>query len=114
MIDFSIEQKEKETLLQFWHTRGVLAAKCEFGERTDWQPVDREVHSEIEQQNCAREFKHQPKLEPHDGFQFAVAYTDWFNQHKHIWKRALSNLSYMRISALLPVIPVTVGVEANH
>ena len=78
---FSRRQKADETLLQFWQSLTGLAAKCEFAAQTESLVYDIFIlnmrNKHVQEKLCT-----EPKDDPQDGLQYAVAYEEGILRQK--------------------------------
>ena len=77
----SWKQSSKESLRQFWYTLTGMAARCDFGDQTESFIMDTFFQNKnkktVQQKLCA-----EPKNDPQEAFQVAIAYEEGINQHR--------------------------------
>ena len=95
----SRKQNPNETLHQFWNILNGLAAKCDFGNQTEWLVYDIFVlnmaNKQVQEKLCT-----EPKDNPADDLQFAIAFEDglkriygYINQEKKIKEEPVCSVS---------------------
>ena len=79
---FARKQQSHESLRQFWNILTGLAARCEFGEQTEGLIMDAFIqnmrHKTVQERLCT-----EPKENPKEALQFAIAYEEGISQQKN-------------------------------